>query len=149
MANKKLNWKTPLEISEGNTPDISKFRFHFYEPVWYYDAKIKSPKYWLLKGQFLSFANTSGDALMYKILTKQKGKCDVVLVRSIVKSHRKNIGKDNEYVNDDPWYADFFLHPIITTVDPDKVDATTNLPSWSGEETTIEWPELDNQNWTT
>ena len=53
LANRKLNWKTPLEISEGNTPDISKFHFHFYEPVWYYNATIKSPKYQLLKGRFL------------------------------------------------------------------------------------------------
>ena len=72
LANKKLNWKTPLEISEGNTPDISKFHFHFYEPIWYYDAKIKSPNYRLLKGHFRGFADTSGDALTYKILTKKR-----------------------------------------------------------------------------
>ena len=43
-ANEKLKWRTPLEVNEGNTPDISKFQFHFYEPIWYYDANIKAPE---------------------------------------------------------------------------------------------------------
>ena len=92
-------------------------------------------------------AETSGDELTYKILTEQKGKRGIVLVQSIAKSRRKNIGKDNKYVNDDPKYADFFLHPIVTTVDPNKVDATTNLPSWSGEEQAIKQPIIDMIEW--
>ena len=140
------NWKTPLGISEDHTPDTSKFHFHFNKPGWYYDAMIKSPKHRLVKGRFLGFADTSGDTLPYEILTKQKGKHDVILAHNLLKSRRKNFSKDNECVNNDLRYADFFLHSIVTTMDPDEVDATTNLPSRSGEETTIEQPELDNQN---
>ena len=33
----------------------------------------------------------------------------MVLIRSVIRSRRKNIGKENEYVNDDPKYAEFFL----------------------------------------
>ena len=71
LSNEKLKWRTPLEVNKGNTPDISKFRFHFYEPIWYYDASIKSPEDRLQKGQFLWFANTSGDDLSYKVLTEK------------------------------------------------------------------------------
>ena len=31
------------EYYYGNTPDISKYRFHFYEPIWYYDPN--TPKF--------------------------------------------------------------------------------------------------------
>ena len=43
-ASHKLNWKTLNEYCYGNTPDISKYRFHFYVPIWYYDPNRSSAK---------------------------------------------------------------------------------------------------------
>ena len=54
VARKLLGWKTPIEISTGNTPDISQFRFHFYEPLWYFDPSMKTPKSNLLKATILA-----------------------------------------------------------------------------------------------
>ena len=108
-ASHKLNWKTPDEYYYGNTPDISKYRFHFYEPIWYYDPNTPKFKNNLKKGRWLGFAPTSGDELTYYIITeKDKGK-NVILVRSVIKTRRINIGKVTEYVNNDPEYATFSL----------------------------------------
>ena len=30
LASRRLSWRTPIEINEGRTPDISMFRFHFF-----------------------------------------------------------------------------------------------------------------------
>ena len=43
-ARKSLNWQVPLTVSQGGTPDISHLRFHFYEPIWYFQPTIKSPR---------------------------------------------------------------------------------------------------------
>ena len=134
LANEKLKWRTPLEVNEGNTPDISKFPFHFYEPIWYYDANIKAPEDWLQKGWFLGFANTSGNELTYKVMTEKGNnkKCDVVLIQSLLKSRCKNIGKETEYVNEDPKYADFYLTPPAES-NQHPSDSGTQ-PQGSGEE---------------
>ena len=29
LASRRLSWRTPMEVNEGRTPDISMFRFHF------------------------------------------------------------------------------------------------------------------------
>ena len=44
----------------------------------------------------------------YIITEKDKGK-NVILVRSVIKTRRINIGKVTEYVNNDPEYATFSL----------------------------------------
>jgi hypothetical protein len=37
MVVRSLGWKTPFEMLYGETPDISLFRFEFYEPMQYFD----------------------------------------------------------------------------------------------------------------
>ena len=87
-----------------------KILISFCEPIWYYDANIKAPEDQLQKVWFLG---TSGDDLTYKVMTEKGNnkKHDVVLIQSLLKSRCKNIGKETEYVNDDPKYADFYLTP--------------------------------------
>ena len=41
LASRKLNWRTPTEKLNGDTPDISAFRFHFWEEVEWYDISEK------------------------------------------------------------------------------------------------------------
>jgi hypothetical protein len=110
-ANRKLGWRSPIEKNEGHTPDISKFRFHIWEPIWYY-VPSKQPLDNLRKARWLGFADHSGDSFTYLIEPEgQTGKTRQVLIRSNIKTRRKNIGKDTEYINDDPILSDFFLSP--------------------------------------
>jgi hypothetical protein len=104
----KLNWRTPLELRLGYTPDISSFRFAFWEPIWYY-IPAKAPLQTLHKARWLGFAQSCGDALTYYIRTERSSDRDVILVRSLIKSRIKNRDSALAYINDDPALADFFL----------------------------------------
>ena len=101
-ANRQLNWRTPLEMSTGNTPDISPFRFHIWEPIWYF-VPAKPPDNCWKKGRWLGFAPNCGDCMTYYIYTEKdshQGR-NMVLVRSIIKSRRTNIGTEKQYVCDE------------------------------------------------
>ena len=52
---------------------------------------------------------------------------NVILVRSIVKTQRKNIGTKEEYTDNDPLLANFFLSPseLKTNKDDGMVDEAT------------------------
>jgi len=89
---KEKNWITHLEIATGNTPDISMFRFHFWEPVWYFEP-TKSPLDNWKKGRFLGFAETTGDLMTYWIETEGEPK-PKVLARSGVRTRRNIEGLD-------------------------------------------------------
>ena len=95
VSRRSLKYKTPMEISNGHTPDISMFRFHFYEPLWYFDPKIKLPRSNLLKCRYLGLAESCGDAMTYYLL-KEPDSAKTrrqVLMRSVIKTRRKNIGQ--------------------------------------------------------
>jgi hypothetical protein len=68
-AQKELGYQTSMEKMYGHTPDISMFRFHFWEPVWYYEPTAKYPKSNFLPGRFVGIAWDHGDAFTYKIWT--------------------------------------------------------------------------------
>lgn len=109
LASEKLGWQTPLAISEGHTPDISKFRFHIWEPIWYYDPTVKQPQDNLKKGRWLGFAHTAGDEMTYYIETeKEKGR-NTILIRSLIKTRRKHLGTDREYIGNSPDLDSFLL----------------------------------------
>jgi hypothetical protein len=120
VANRKLGWRSPLELNTGSTPDISKFRFHIWEPIWYYEPS-KQPNDNLKKARWLGFADSSGDAFTYLIEPEdQKGPHRKVLIRSNIKTRRKNIGKENEFIDDNPNHAEFFLTPAEADVNLDE-----------------------------
>eukprot|EP00957_Ditylum_brightwellii_P042271 3201576-Ditylum_brightwellii.AAC.1 len=54
----KFAWKSLLEVSMGHMQDISPFRFHLYEPMWYYN-KAKAPDDPWQKAWWLEFASSS------------------------------------------------------------------------------------------
>jgi hypothetical protein len=115
-ANRKLDWRSAKERKTGYTPDISMFRFHLWEPIWYYEPHTKQPSNSLKKARWLGFAHSAGDALTYFIEPEHDDptKRNVILVRSIIRTRRKNIGTPEEYTNNDPILADFFLsHPEL------------------------------------
>ncbi len=67
----RLGYKTPIEASIGETPDISALlHFHFYQPVFYYEKHNSPfPKSKERLGWWVGVAENTGDALCYKILT--------------------------------------------------------------------------------
>lgn len=56
LARRSLEWSTPHERHWGARPDISMFRFTFWQPVWYYQPRQSFPKPKMLKGRFLGIA---------------------------------------------------------------------------------------------
>ena len=60
-AKKKLEWRTPMEVMTGCTPDISMFRFGFWEEVEYFEPTAKFPHYTWLPGRHVGIAWDQGD----------------------------------------------------------------------------------------
>ena len=99
-----------MEISTGFTPDISVFRFHIWEPVWYYDPGVKQPRDNLRKARWLGIAWQSGDAFTYFIQTERpraEGR-NVILIRSVIQTRRENIGQETEYIENNSDLSYFF-----------------------------------------
>ena len=87
-AQKELGYRTAMEKMFGQTPDMSMFRFHFWEPIWYFEPTAKYPNSNFLPGRFVCIAWEHGNAFTYKIWTTpdndwKKG-CE--LIRNVVKS---------------------------------------------------------------
>ena len=70
-ANHQLNWRPPLERSNENTPDIAPFRFHIWEPFWYF-VPTKPPDNCWKKESWLGFAPSCGDAMTSYIFILRK-----------------------------------------------------------------------------
>ena len=88
LASRKLKWRTPYEKLTGDTPDISMFRFHFWEPVEYWDPGEKQPRSGWKKGRFLGVNWSAGDSMTFFIETEKdpgEGR-NLVLTRSNVRS---------------------------------------------------------------
>ncbi len=84
-AIERLNWRTPFETLYGDTPDISIFRFIFYEPIYYLDTKARFPHPNMLPGRFLGIARTTGDSFTFYILTDKQQERNAVLTRSVIR----------------------------------------------------------------
>lgn len=83
-----LNWRTPIEVLDGHTPDISVFRFAFFQPIWYYEPAAKYPDPNFRPGRFVGIAWDHGDAFTFRIWTCPPGKPltdGTGLIRNIVK----------------------------------------------------------------
>ena len=87
-AHREIDYKVPMEILTGNTPDIPMFRFRFWEPVWYYEPTAHFPAPNFLPGRQISIARHHGDAFTNKIWTTPGGnwKDGKLLIRNVVKS---------------------------------------------------------------
>ena len=87
VAIKSLGWRTPTEWLLGYTPDISPLlQFEFYEPVYYqkYDGKFPGSSDEEV-GRFVGISLNVGNAMTFKILTKDKQVIHRSVVRSAVK----------------------------------------------------------------
>jgi hypothetical protein len=74
LASAALDWKPPLQVLTGQTPDISKFlHFSCFKPIYYHAYSDTFPSTLNEEqGWWVGIAVHVGDALRYKILTKNK-----------------------------------------------------------------------------
>ena len=91
LSSEKLKGRSPREKILGHTPDISIFRFSWFQPVWYYSPTLSFPHDKMEPGFFLKLADNTGDSFAYEILPGKEYKDiplrrnSTVLVRCIVR----------------------------------------------------------------
>ena len=125
LASRKLKWRTPYEKLTGDTPDISMFRFHFWEPVEYWDPGEKQPRSGWKKGRFLGVNWSAGDSMTFFIETEKdpgEGR-NVVLTRSNVRSRQVDHSTLPSGENED---EDLYLKYNHNTSNKVNEDTTTN-----------------------
>ena len=103
----------------------------------------------MTKARWLGIAWQAGDAFTYYIETERprSERQPVVLIRSNIRTCRKNIGLQNEYVEENPESANFFFQDkddnIIT--DQGEVDITGTLTISFNDNNKIPNNEEDNK----
>jgi hypothetical protein len=117
----RLNWKTPFEKLQGETPDISVFRFIFYEPIYYLDPIARFPHPNMLSGRFLGIAQTTGDSFTFYVLTDNHKGRNVVLTRSVIR--KRNPLDPQHYMDYDP-----------LTIEDDEEEESNLTPSLNVQE---------------
>jgi hypothetical protein len=96
LARRSLNWMSPHECFWGERPDISVFRFVFFQQVWYYDPRQPFPNARMLPGRFLGIAQNVGDAFCFLVLTEPNDNTTsrTVLARSVVRARNELMATD-------------------------------------------------------
>ena len=69
-AKRNLGNRTPFELEFGAVPDISKCRFSFWQPIWFYTPRGAFPTQRMMKARFLGFSPDQGDEFTYVIATE-------------------------------------------------------------------------------
>lgn len=64
LARRSLDWMTPHERHWGERPDISVFRFTFWEPIWHYAPRQAFPKPKNVKGSVLGDCSKRGGCFL-------------------------------------------------------------------------------------
>ena len=146
-ALERLGWRTPCEWLLGYTPDISVLlQFVFYEPV-YYQALEGSfpadPQEAL--GRFVGIAETTGNAMTFKILTAERK----IISRSVVRSANKGGVFQNLRANDRaPKIAPVFPNKNLKVGDkavPVVVETVGDEDQEEGENTTPDDSPVNNE----
>ena len=123
LASRKLEWRTPTEILTGDTPDISVFRFHFWQKIEYYEPALKQPYDGWMPGRFLGIAWDSGDAMTFYVEPIRSGPGRrAVLTRSTIRPYTSSSAllspsipdsgemKHETQINHDEDNSDFGFH---------------------------------------
>ena len=129
-ARRSLDWSTPHERHWGDRPDISVFRFVFWEPIWYYQPRQSFPRPKMLKGRFLGIAQNIGDAFCFLIYTEPEldstGACPTpqVLARSVIRRRFPRDSSQEEHA-ESAAHLTFYLNDERTPmVDPPATSTT-------------------------
>ncbi len=143
-----LDWRTPIEVLDGHKPDISVFRFAFFQPVWYYEPAARYPDPNFCPGRFVGIAWDHGDAFTYRIWTCPPGKPlteGTELIRNIVKPQQPDMNELTPSISA-KWDLEARLSsqkkrkrrkpeaiPPLTSIVPTRVYFSTAAPSDSGD----------------
>jgi hypothetical protein len=133
-----------MEKMYGHTPDISMFRFRFWEPVWYYEPTAKYPAPNFLPGCFIGIAWDHGDAFTYKIWTTPNNnwKQGRELVRNVVRSrHLEKKEPVVSYQDEDLLFSK--TQPSRTQRPRSKKRNSCSNNSRGAEEVTLDGSELE------
>ena len=86
-AKRRLQWRTSFEFEFGAVPDISKCRFAFWQPVWFYTPRNAFPRQRMMKARFLGFSPDSGDDFTYIIVTEPESESEApqIFTRSVIR----------------------------------------------------------------
>ena len=66
-----LSGKSGYQMIYGETPDISQFRFLWFQPIWYYLPNVSFPQDKMEPRFFLDVADNTGAGFSYVILPTQ------------------------------------------------------------------------------
>ena len=92
LSKSSLDGRCGNEALNGETPDISIFRFPWFSPIWYYSPTVSFPQDKMKAGFFLDIAANTGDGFAYIILPVTthadipNRRSPVTLVRSVIRS---------------------------------------------------------------
>ena len=136
LSSTALQGRTPREKLLGHTPDISIFRFSWFQPVWYYSPTLSFPKDKMEPGFFLKLADNTGDSFAYEILPARSyediplRKNPTVLVRCIVREREYGDDKAPLYRKEDV-KIDIYNSGGKSVPDPefDEMDLTYSSPT--------------------
>jgi hypothetical protein len=99
-ANAKPNYRTPLEVRDGETPDISGLlEYEFWEKVYFQNPTHEFPEIGGNErlGRWLGRAQDYGDKMCYYILDVETEQIIIrSMVRSAEKTNRPNKGLDEQ-----------------------------------------------------
>jgi len=127
-AYKSIDWRTPIEKSTGQTPDISGLLdCYFWDKVIYYDPPSEGEKV----GRWMGRAHNYGDTLCHWILTEDT---EQLIVRGTIRSMTKKEKelhqdpKNNDEVRTFPMIEQgefstegFTIPKLPITIDPEKL----------------------------
>ena len=137
-AYKKLSWRTPIEVRDGQTPDITGLLQHeFWDWVYYTDPETQFPSKGGKEklGRWLGRAHNYGDEMCYYILTDET---EEIITRSMVRSARETTrpnrafeteeNEDNKASGESP-----IISYVGLTAEKDKEQASTRTSHQSGD----------------
>ena len=107
LSKETLKGRCAQEKLLGNTPDISKFRFAWFQPVWYYCPTLSFPQDKMKLGFFLKCADNTGDSFAYEILSGKSyediplTRNRTVLVRCVVREREYDSNKAPLYTEEE------------------------------------------------
>lgn len=145
-ARRSLNWMSPHERHWGDRPDISVFRFVFWEPIWFYNPRQAFPKSKMMKGRFLGIAKNVGDAFCYLILSQPESELDgaspQVLARSVIRrrfpSEQAPVVSHNDTIDSITFYKSDGITPLdVLGDDSEENDPITDVVLSTEEEESL------------
>lgn len=135
LADKSLNWLTPIEVAFGYTPDISALlKFIFWEEVYFLESETSFPQSKERLGRFVGVADSMGDAMTFLIYNQDT---DKIIGRSVVRSTNNPKTSNKRINNTMPRVVGMHdIHPNnqLPTIDPDKLLGTSFLKEHAGHQ---------------